>query len=1211
MATLDELKSSLRQKAAATSSLRQPLSEAQYRDGFDLLTRGPGCATYQDFIIPRLAEVLQPLFAARIRVSVLEIGPGPRTVLGYLPRHLRRKIGTYTALEPNGLFATQLRGWIASSSPTATSSSSSTLPEVGLAEEKESRLPCLESAPDIRNVPFVAQAMETEWDGSTTTATTTTSGLDDHDRKFDLVLFCHSLYGVYPKTAAVRRAIEMLVDLPRDGLVVVFHRHPLDHVVDDDDGLVCHRTATFPTGVVSVPDAGDDNDDDKAALDAFAAFVAGFTTADETTRAAWRGECRALGRRGRLSRGGEPAAPATAAALVFAAPETMMAFTRAATTALPELAQAGVPLVLGYGNQPPPLLRTVKNREARVCRPAAIARPTDVGGVQACVRWALRHGVGLTVVGGGHSGHCLRPGVVAVDMGAFDRVSVVADGHLVWAGAGCTSGDIVRAAMAAGLTVPLGARPSVGAGLVLQGGIGHLARGYGLACDAIVGAVVVSVASGEVLRVGQVPSQHLPVGAVQCEEEDDLLWALRGAGTNFGIVVGLALKACAAQTYAVRSWVVPLRNRSDDGRQKLHTFDKLVASVLPQTCSSDAYLYGSGDGDGLCLGVTLFETSSAGADSHHASAHTSVLAAVLGPETSVQRVDDIGVFETDMYMSGMHGGHGGGKTSSFKRCVFLKDIGEAPIADVLVAAVATRPTPLCYLHLLHGGGAIRDVAADATAFGCRDWDFACVVTGVWPRDQDGTEAARAAVGWVYRVVSELLPLTNISSSGVYGADLGPDPRDAPLAVRAFGPNGMRLGRLKQCLDPRNMLAHACPLPRPPREPKLIVLVTGDHGAGKDYCADVWVSVLTNQGLSARAISISEATKREYAATTGANLEHLLRDRDYKEAHRPALTAFFQSQVQQRPRLPDEHFLYGVRNAAADADVLLITGMRDEAPVPSLAYQVPRSGLLEVRVEASQETRWMRRRNWDTGRDRGSNEDEGGHHPKSDSPPSDHRPCLVFHNDTDGHEVVQGFAERYLVPFFHEDRQRLARMVRRIPDFPREGIEFRHVLDIAQQPGGLALCTSLLRGHFAGNWAEVDVVVGCEAGGFVYASALAALVNVRLALVRQAGKLPPPTFSVERCSSHILSTAFRATTQRMEMERDVIPRGAYVLVVDDVLATGQTLLAVLRLLDEAGVGAKSVAVLVVAEFPFHQGRKLLRQHGFGKVSVQNLLVFGGA
>jgi hypothetical protein len=160
------------------------------------------------------------------------------------------------------------------------------------------------------------------------------------------------------------------------------------------------------------------------------------------------------------------------------------------------------------------------------------------------------------------------------------------------------------------------------------------------------------------------------------------------------------------------------------------------------------------------------------------------------------------------FESGMHGGHGGGKTSSFKRCLFLKRIGEANVADRLVAAVETRPSPLCYLHLLQGGGAVGDVAADATAFGCRDWDFACVITGVWTRDQDGTEAARSTVRWVYNVAGDLLSL----SSGAYGADLGPDPRDAALAAKAFGPNRPRLARLKHSLDPgtgRTILASRC------------------------------------------------------------------------------------------------------------------------------------------------------------------------------------------------------------------------------------------------------------------------------------------------------------------------------------------------------------------------------------------------------------------
>jgi len=76
-------------------------------------------------------------------------------------------------------------------------------------------------------------------------------------------------------------------------------------------------------------------------------------------------------------------------------------------------------------------------------------------------------------MGGGHGGHCVVSNVVAVDMREFDRVHVVGGGggeeeeSLVVAGAGATTGSIVQTAMAAGLTVPLGSRPSVGAGLWL------------------------------------------------------------------------------------------------------------------------------------------------------------------------------------------------------------------------------------------------------------------------------------------------------------------------------------------------------------------------------------------------------------------------------------------------------------------------------------------------------------------------------------------------------------------------------------------------------------------------------------------------------------------------------------------------------------------------------------------------------------------------
>jgi len=63
-------------------------------------------------------------------------------------------------------------------------------------------------------------------------------------------------------------------------------------------------------------------------------------------------------------------------------------------------------------------------------------------------------------------------------------------------------------------------------------------------------------------------------------------------------------------------------------------------------------------------------------------------------------------------------------------------------------------------------------------------------------------------------------------------------RDAALAAKAFGPNRPRLARLKNSLDPRNMLAYAYPLPKTLMEQKLIILVTGESCAGKDYYADV-------------------------------------------------------------------------------------------------------------------------------------------------------------------------------------------------------------------------------------------------------------------------------------------------------------------------------------------------------------------------------------
>src|SRR5699024_5664746 len=144
-----------------------------------------------------------------------------------------------------------------------------------------------------------------------------------------------------------------------------------------------------------------------------------------------------------------------------------------------------------------------------------------------------------------------------------------------------------------------------------------------------------------------------------------------------------------------------------------------------------------------------------------------------------------------------------------------------------------------------------------------------------------------------------------------------------------------------------------------------------------------------------------------------------------------------------------------------------------------------SRLLDVRVKANKEAQHAR-----GGSNGGGVDNESMTNGRTELTPIEYRPSLIFENNVTGIEAPKKFAEDYLLPFFHEDLQRLANLVQPGPAFPRPVIEFRHVLNISQKPGGLDLCSFLMQTHFTGDSAEVDAVVCCEAGGFIQASALA-------------------------------------------------------------------------------------------------------------------------
>jgi hypothetical protein len=165
-------------------------------------------------------------------------------------------------------------------------------------------------------------------------------------------------------------------------------------------------------------------------------------------------------------------------------------------------------------------------------RPLLIARCADVADVIAAVRFAREHELLTAVRGGGHNGPGLgscNDGLV-IDLSPMQGVRVDPENRTVRAEAGCTQGGVDHAAHAFGLAVPAGIVSTTGiAGLTLGGGHGYLSRKYGLTIDNLLEADVV-LADGRLVTA-------------RATQNEDLFWALRGGGGNFGVATSFLYKA--------------------------------------------------------------------------------------------------------------------------------------------------------------------------------------------------------------------------------------------------------------------------------------------------------------------------------------------------------------------------------------------------------------------------------------------------------------------------------------------------------------------------------------------------------------------------------------------------------------------------------------------------------------------------------------------
>jgi FAD/FMN-containing dehydrogenase len=164
-------------------------------------------------------------------------------------------------------------------------------------------------------------------------------------------------------------------------------------------------------------------------------------------------------------------------------------------------------------------------------RPAAIARCTGPGDVVTALDFARSHGLEIAVRGGGHNpaGHCVLDGGLVIDLSRLRRVRVDAVTRTARAGGGSTWLDFDSATLAHGLVTPGGVVGSTGVcGLAMGGGIGHLTSQFGLTCDNVVGAELVTP-DGSIVRASP-------------GENAELLWGLRGGGGNFGVATCLEFR---------------------------------------------------------------------------------------------------------------------------------------------------------------------------------------------------------------------------------------------------------------------------------------------------------------------------------------------------------------------------------------------------------------------------------------------------------------------------------------------------------------------------------------------------------------------------------------------------------------------------------------------------------------------------------------------
>jgi FAD/FMN-containing dehydrogenase len=409
-------------------------------------------------------------------------------------------------------------------------------------------------------------------------------------------------------------------------------------------------------------------------------------------------------------------------------------------------------------------------------RPAAIVRCADVADVRAAVNFAREDGLAVAIRGGGHNGAGLGvcdQGLV-IDLLPMRGIRVDPAKRTVRVEGGCTQGDMDHASHAFGLAVPAGIVSTTGiGGLALGGGTGYLTRKYGLTIDNLIEADVV-LADGSFVTAN-------------ASDNEDLFWALRGGGGNFGVVTSLLFQAHpVSMVYAG-----PIFWEVKDARRVMEWYRDFLPQAPLELCpffglktmpSRDPFpkeLWGKK----ICALISCYSGPMDQADAAVKPIRQELPPPILDwmgfmPFPALQSLFD------PLLPKGLQW---------YWKGDFVKELSDQAI-DAHLENAAKAPSELSLMHLYPIDGAVHGVGRSETAWGFRDATWSMVIAGI---DADPAKAG-AITSWAKGYWESVHPYT------LGGAYVNFMMEEGVERIKAtYQENYERLTKIKRKYDPNN------------------------------------------------------------------------------------------------------------------------------------------------------------------------------------------------------------------------------------------------------------------------------------------------------------------------------------------------------------------------------------------------------------------------